>query len=79
MDLTPRRPASWHCGAWRTAPVLDVFDGAGRRSRGFQRAGLRIDGAIEIDPLAARGIACNETRRRIGGRELNRRRLPNGT
>ena len=39
--------------------VLDLFAGAGGLSLGFQRAGFRIDGAVEIDPIAARTHARN--------------------
>jgi DNA (cytosine-5)-methyltransferase 1 len=39
--------------------VLDLFSGAGGLSLGFQRAGFQIDGAVEIDPLAARTHARN--------------------
>ena len=39
--------------------VLDLFAGAGGISLGFQRAGFRIDGAVEIDALAARTHARN--------------------
>jgi len=39
--------------------VLDLFAGAGGLSLGFQRAGFRIDGAVEIDPLAALTHARN--------------------
>ena len=39
--------------------VLDLFAGAGGLSLGFQRAGFRIDGAVEIDPLASRTHARN--------------------
>jgi DNA (cytosine-5)-methyltransferase 1 len=39
--------------------VLDLFAGAGGLSLGFQRAGFRIDGAVEIDPFAARTHARN--------------------
>jgi DNA (cytosine-5)-methyltransferase 1 len=39
--------------------VLDLFAGAGGLSLGFQRAGFRIEGAVEIDPLAARTHARN--------------------
>ncbi len=39
--------------------VLDLFAGAGGLSLGFQRAGFRIDAAVEIDPLAARTHARN--------------------
>lgn len=39
--------------------VLDMFSGAGGISLGFQRAGFRIDGALEIDELAARTHALN--------------------
>jgi len=39
--------------------VLDLFAGAGGLSLGFQRAGFRVDGAVEIDPLAARTHARN--------------------
>ena len=39
--------------------VLDLFSGAGGISLGFQRAGFRIDGAVEIDPLPARTHARN--------------------
>ena len=39
--------------------VLDLFSGAGGISLGFQRAGFRIDGALEIDALAARTHALN--------------------
>jgi DNA (cytosine-5)-methyltransferase 1 len=39
--------------------VLDLFAGAGGISLGFQRAGFRIDGAVEVDPLAARTHARN--------------------
>jgi DNA (cytosine-5)-methyltransferase 1 len=39
--------------------VLDLFAGAGGLSLGFQRAGFRIDGAVEMDPLAARTHARN--------------------
>jgi DNA (cytosine-5)-methyltransferase 1 len=39
--------------------VVDLFAGAGGLSLGFQRAGFRIDGAVEIDPLAARTHARN--------------------
>jgi len=39
--------------------VLDMFSGAGGISLGFQRAGFRIDGALELDALAARTHATN--------------------
>lgn len=39
--------------------VLDMFSGAGGISIGFQRAGFQIDGALEIDALAARTHAIN--------------------
>jgi len=39
--------------------VLDMFSGAGGISLGFQRAGFQIDGALEIDELAARTHATN--------------------
>jgi DNA (cytosine-5)-methyltransferase 1 len=39
--------------------VLDMFSGAGGISLGFQRAGFQIDGALEIDALAARTHATN--------------------
>jgi DNA (cytosine-5)-methyltransferase 1 len=39
--------------------VLDLFSGAGGISLGFQRAGFRIDGALEIDDLAALTHATN--------------------
>jgi DNA (cytosine-5)-methyltransferase 1 len=39
--------------------VLDLFAGAGGISLGFQKAGFRIDGALEIDPLAALTHAMN--------------------
>lgn len=39
--------------------VLDMFAGAGGISLGFQRAGFRIDGALEIDELAALTHATN--------------------
>jgi DNA (cytosine-5)-methyltransferase 1 len=39
--------------------VLDMFSGAGGISLGFQRAGFRIDGALEIEPLPALTHALN--------------------
>lgn len=39
--------------------VLDLFSGAGGISLGFHRAGFRIDGALELDPLAALTHATN--------------------
>ncbi len=39
--------------------VLDLFAGAGGISLGFQRAGFSIEGALEIDPLAALTHALN--------------------
>jgi DNA-cytosine methyltransferase len=39
--------------------VLDMFSGAGGISLGFHKAGFRIDGALEIDELAARTHATN--------------------
>lgn len=39
--------------------VLDMFSGAGGISLGFHRAGFRIDGALEIDGLAALTHATN--------------------
>lgn len=39
--------------------VLDLFAGAGGISLGFHRAGFRIEGALEIDPLAALTHATN--------------------
>jgi DNA (cytosine-5)-methyltransferase 1 len=39
--------------------VLDLFSGAGGISLGFQRAGFRIDGALEIEPLPALTHALN--------------------
>jgi DNA (cytosine-5)-methyltransferase 1 len=39
--------------------VLDLFSGCGGISLGFQRAGYRIDAAIEIDPLASATHALN--------------------
>jgi DNA (cytosine-5)-methyltransferase 1 len=39
--------------------VLDLFSGAGGISLGFQRAGFRIVGSVELDPLAARTHARN--------------------
>ncbi|WP_034851952.1 DNA cytosine methyltransferase [Inquilinus limosus] len=41
------------------ARILDLFSGAGGISLGFQRAGFRIEGALEIDPLAALTHATN--------------------
>jgi len=41
------------------ARVLDLFSGAGGISLGFQKSGFRIDGAVELDPLAARTHAHN--------------------
>lgn len=41
------------------ARVLDLFSGAGGISLGFEKAGFRIDGAVEFDPLAARTHALN--------------------
>lgn len=43
----------------RPPRVLDLFAGAGGISLGFQRAGFRIDGALEIDSLAALTHAQN--------------------
>lgn len=39
--------------------VLDLFAGAGGISLGFQRAGFSIEGAVEMDPLAALTHASN--------------------
>jgi DNA (cytosine-5)-methyltransferase 1 len=39
--------------------VLDLFSGAGGISLGFMRAGFSIEGALELDPLAARTHATN--------------------
>lgn len=39
--------------------VLDLFSGCGGISLGFQRAGFRIDAAVEYDELAARSHALN--------------------
>jgi DNA (cytosine-5)-methyltransferase 1 len=39
--------------------VLDLFSGCGGISLGFQRAGCRIDAAVEIDALAAATHALN--------------------
>src|SRR4051794_12943494 len=39
--------------------VLDLFSGAGGISLGFQFAGFQVDGALEIDKLAARTHATN--------------------
>ena len=39
--------------------VLDMFSGAGGISLGFHRAGFQIEGALEIDELAARTHAIN--------------------
>lgn len=39
--------------------VLDLFAGAGGISLGFRRAGFSIEGALEIDPLAALTHATN--------------------
>ncbi|CAH2606071.1 DNA (cytosine-5-)-methyltransferase (plasmid) [Rhodovastum atsumiense] len=39
--------------------VLDMFSGAGGISLGFQRAGFQIDGALELDELAACTHATN--------------------
>lgn len=39
--------------------VLDMFSGAGGISLGFHRAGFRIDGALEIEPLPALTHATN--------------------
>ncbi len=39
--------------------VLDMFSGAGGISLGFHRAGFRIDGALEIEPLPALTHAMN--------------------
>src|SRR3984957_17955062 len=58
IDLVSRRAlARMACG--EPPRVLDLFAGAGGLSLGFQRAGFRIDGAVEIDPLAARTHARN--------------------
>jgi DNA (cytosine-5)-methyltransferase 1 len=48
--------------------VLDLFSGAGGISMGFQRAGFRIDGALEIEPLPALTHARNFHGR--GGKEF---------
>ena len=45
--------------AGRPPRVLDLFSGAGGISLGFQRAGFRIHGALEIEPLAALTHAMN--------------------
>jgi DNA (cytosine-5)-methyltransferase 1 len=39
--------------------VVDLFAGAGGLSLGFQRAGFRIESAVEFDPIAARTHALN--------------------
>ncbi len=39
--------------------VLDMFAGAGGISLGFHKAGFRIDGALEIEPLPALSHAMN--------------------
>lgn len=39
--------------------VLDLFSGCGGISLGFQRAGARIDAAVELDPTAAKSHAHN--------------------
>ena len=39
--------------------VLDLFAGAGGISLGFQKAGFSIEGAVEMDPLAALTHASN--------------------
>jgi len=43
----------------RPARVMDLFSGCGGISLGFQRAGFRIDAAVEMDPDAARSHALN--------------------
>ncbi len=52
--------------------VVDLFAGAGGLSLGFQRAGFRIDGAVEIDPLAARTHARNFHHDDAGPRDITR-------
>ena len=39
--------------------VLDLFSGAGGISLGFRKAGFAIEGALELDPLAALTHATN--------------------
>jgi DNA (cytosine-5)-methyltransferase 1 len=52
--------ARLHRLAGGAAPrVLDMFSGAGGISLGFQRSGFKIEGALEIDALAALTHATN--------------------
>jgi DNA (cytosine-5)-methyltransferase 1 len=68
MDVTVGIPPKADAGLVRKlerlarggAPrVLDLFSGAGGISLGFQRAGFHIEGALEIDKLAAQTHAMN--------------------
>jgi DNA (cytosine-5)-methyltransferase 1 len=57
--MTPVDPVLARLAGGEKPRVLDLFAGAGGLSLGFQRAGFRIDGAVEIDPLAAQTHARN--------------------
>ncbi len=57
--MTSLDPALARLARGEPPRVVDLFAGAGGISLGFQRAGFRIDGAVEIDALAARTHARN--------------------
>lgn len=56
--MTGSRQRSGAAGGWSRPTVLDLFSGAGGMALGFQAAGARSVGAVEIDPV------CAETFRR---------------
>jgi DNA (cytosine-5)-methyltransferase 1 len=64
-DLAPMRPAidRWGMGSYNSEmnrpSVIDLFSGVGGLSLGAARAGFRVAGSVELDPIASASHAFN--------------------
>jgi DNA (cytosine-5)-methyltransferase 1 len=53
-----------------TLTALDLFSGAGGLSLGLKRAGFRLIGAVEIDPLAVETYKKNHAEVRVWDEDI---------